>query len=942
MAYFLPQVEVFQEFEDLADGIVDPLRACIVGPLAELFRYSESSEKTDTALGAYDPDVDTDYEWPNRPTGGIPDQDYAKLWADDVLLQYFADLVGVDSTVTPVSGKTNQVTSDAVNFKENIVGATTYARDAALLDRDVAVGDTVDLRATVMAVEYNLRTSVKGFVGDPVAATIDTGVSGGTPTNDSNNAATQAADDTVAQSAGPYNCVSATADSTSYDGTVDGNINETYTVTVTDGSIDGDHTTAKLRVTSASEDDDAVDVVPAAEGLPTAIGANGLELTFSVSSASSCSYSAGEQGVSDDDLLAGQTWVVSVEQVFTAPTVSSAGSSYSLEYDTSYIVEVTRGGPFAGSNKPQITVSTLHGVDTSGPTNVTAAATAVAVGTGGVQIAFSGVTNLRKGDIFYVVVVAEQEGPMRTLILTNNLPEGMEGATDMDLTLYIAKDGIEIPRKRQGAAPLVNYDLGDSGDEDTGFTVKSGITAFDPTWTDGGVEQPLDMVEADLFMEYRAWLPDVCDKVYTIGVDGEMDDIPGPSHPDNPLKWGVLNARNNANGTAVKYLGVCNPDDNGEWEDAIDLLVGVPDIYNIVPMTTDTLLLLLFSAHIESQSGPTLGLERAGFFNLTADATESQVDDTSTTDLGVSLAKVGDDTDIAGDQWVIVTVPAGNAQFETNGVKPGDIMRYNFSTDGWGDESYDEYVIDQVTNEDTLRLKTGQGTIEVTVAKKMEVWRNLDAAELADQISGKAAVFASRRIVTLWPDTVGSGGLTFPGYHLCAALAGLRSGVAPNQGLTNMQISGFDDLSRTHDLFNGTQLNTMAESGVWIVTENDDQVVITRHALNSIAADDVLQDEEMVRVNVDSMAKVFRSSVEDLIGVSNVTPSTLDLIELRLKGVIEQFKEIRIERIGGQLIEGEILEVRQHAVLKDRVVADLELTVPVPLNNLEIHLKIIA
>jgi hypothetical protein len=118
---------------------------------------------------------------------------------------------------------------------------------------------------------------------------------------------------------------------------------------------------------------------------------------------------------------------------------------------------------------------------------------------------------------------------------------------------------------------------------------------------------------------------------------------------------------------------------------------------------------------------------------------------------------------------------------------------------------------------------------------------------------------------------------------------------------------------------------------VWIVTENDDQVVITRHALNSIAADDVLQDEEMVRVNVDSMAKVFRSSVEDLIGVSNVTPSTLDLIELRLKGVIEQFKEIRIERIGGQLIEGEILEVRQHAVLKDRVVADLE-----------IHLKIIA
>jgi len=936
MAYFLPQVEVFQEFEDLADGLIEPLHACVVGPLAELFRYSESSEKSDTSLGAYDPDTDTDYEYPNRPTGGIVDQDYVKLWADDVLLQYFEDLVGSDSTITPVSGKTNQVTSDAVNFKENIVGETTYARDAALLDRDVAVGDTIDLRATVLAVEYNLRTSVKGFVGDTVAAAIAAAIS------DSNNAATQSADDTTSQTVGPFNCVSATADSSAYDGTEDGDINETYTVTVTQGSIDGDLSTAKLSVRSASGNDDEDDVAPSDADVATDIGSRGLTLTFSTSSASSCSADAEFQGVSDEDLIAGQIWVVTVEQAFTAATPDETGSSYTLEYDTTYIVEVTRGGPFAGSTKPQITVSTIHGVDVSGPTDVTAAASAVAVGTGGTQIAFTGVTNLRKGDIFYIGVTAEQEGNMRTLVLANNLPEGMEDATDMDLTLYIPKDGIEIPEKRQGAAPLVNYDLGDAGELDTGLTVNSGITAFDPTWTDGGVEQPLDMVEADLYLEYRAWLPDACNKIYTIGISEEMDDIPGPSHPDNPLKWAALQARNNANGTDVKYLGVCNPDDTDSWEDAISLLVGADTVYNIVPLTTTTAILTLFSAHIEAQSGPTLGLERAGFFNLTADSTEAQVDDTSTTDSGVALAKVGDDPDIAGDQWVMVTVPAGNAQFEENGVQPGDIMRFNFSTDGWGDESYDEFVIDQVINEDTIRLKTGQGTIEVTVAKKMEVWRNLDSAALADQVAGKAAVFADRRIVTVWPDTVGAGGLTFPGYHLCAALAGLRSGVAPNQGLTNLQISGFDDLTRTTELFNRTQLDVMAESGVWIVTENDAQVTITRHALNSIAAGDVLQDEEMVRVNVDSMAKVFRASVEDLIGVSNVTPSTLDLIELRLIGVIEQFKEIRIERIGGQLIEGEILEVRQHAVLKDRVIVDMELTVPVPLNNLELHLRIIA
>jgi hypothetical protein len=48
------------------------------------------------------------------------------------------------------------------------------------------------------------------------------------------------------------------------------------------------------------------------------------------------------------------------------------------------------------------------------------------------------------------------------------------------------------------------------------------------------------------------------------------------------------------------------------------------------------------------------------------------------------------------------------------------------------------------------------------------------------------------------------------GYHLCAALAGLRSGVLPHQPLTNLEIVGFSDVPRTTSKFNKPQLDAMA------------------------------------------------------------------------------------------------------------------------------------
>jgi hypothetical protein len=935
MSYVLPQVELYQLFTQLPTAITDPLRSFITGGNAELFRCSDSDEKALVALGAYDFDTDTDYLYPNRPTGGIVDQGYFKLCADNVLLQYFEDLIGADSTIIQVAATKNKIISDAVNWAENISHSITYARDSALEERDVQVGDVIDIRGVVLTVPYTLRSTVKDIEGNIVADVIEA------TTVDAGNQAADTLEVSITKTAGDDNCISATANGTTYDGSVEGDITETYTVTVTAGSVGDDHTTGRLRVRSASGNDDADDVVPSAVGVATAIGTRGLTVTFGENEHSSCSSAADDASVSQDDLLAGQEWTVVVSQLYFLPVGTSAGD-YTGDDDTTYIVEVTRGGEFTNTLKPQISVSTTTGVDVSGPTDVTADTTAIVVGSKGVTISFAGssVDRLCDGDIYYITVTAEYEGNMRILVLNHSLPVELIDATDLDVTLYIPKDDIEIARKRAGSAPSVNYTLGDPGILDTGFTVEPGITLFDASWVNSSGDQiALPMVEADLFSEYRAWLPDMASTVHTISDTAELDDIPGALHPDNELKWAIFLSLQNANGSEVKYTAVANPNDNDSWIDVIELIVGRTDVYGIVPLTTDTTILGLFAAHVDAQSTPQAGRWRSMWLQLVAESTVAVVDETTSTDEGVILATIEDDPTVDGDQFIIVNVPADNGEFITDGVRPGDIMRYSFDDDGWGDSIYDEYVVDQVITEGTLRLTSGPDAA-VGVAKKMEIYRNLNATALAAQLATKAGNYASRRVKAVWPDTVGSGGTTFAGYHLCAALAGLRSGSPPNQGLTNVEISGIDEVDRTVDLFNKTQLDAMALGGVWIVTQVNP--IVTRHELTTAGFGDLLTQEEMVTSNVDSMSFLFQSRVEDLIGRANVTPGTIDIIENRIMGIIEFFKEVRVESLGGQLIDGEIISIRQHTILKDRIVVELVLTVPVPMNTLELHLNIVA
>ncbi len=941
--YVLPQVQVFQDFRILATANPNPLRAFIAGPHAYLLRYSDDDEREKGLLDYYDPLLDAAFAWPDRPAGGVVDPSYVKLWIKDALLKYFEDQIGSGTTITKVNGYNNRVRSATIGFATN--GA--YLRGSQFYDRDVQVGDVVKVRGiNTDSDPVTLWSYVKNIIGDVVAAEV--GELAYDEANPVNPPASQSASSSTSKVSGADNCVTVTPDHSAYDGLPSGKITETYDILVTEGSVNGDYTLAKLRVISGSGTDDVRSVTPAAKGEDTAIGTRGLVVVFDETDDSGCSEDAEEAGVSADDLIVGQRWRVTVNDAFT-PAEAESGGTYDSDNNTTYIVEVTKGGLWA--QLPQISVSTTNGLDISGPTTVTAAAVAVDVGTLGVTVTFTG-AGLRKGDRYYVECVGRQEGPMRTLVLGHNLSTAIPGGSEVDLTLYIRKPLLQVAKNRTGFAPLVNWEV-----SETEITVKEGITAYDDTWTDGGVPMALEVWSeaskqyGQMFVEYRAWLSDLCNEVNALSdVSSINDAISGPLHPDNPLKWGVFRALSNSNGTEVKFASVCNPDELEGWADVLELIVGRDDVYGCVPLTKWDKVLDLFAAHVNAMSAPTQALWRVLWLNLSGvpeipvvhagSAVVNHVEAT-TTDGEVALGVIEDDSFTSGTQYTILRCTSLNADFVENDVRPGDILRCQFVGDGFGTYTYSEYVIDEVQAEDQLRLLTGPGG-PITVASKFEIWRNLTATEEAAEVAKQAGAWGDRRIRAVWPDRVEDGGDVFEGYHLCATLAGLTSGVLPHQGLTNLEITGYTNMNRTIQKFNRTQLDAMAVAGVWIVTQDPvEGDVYTRHAVTTADYDDLNKREEMITRNVDSISFRFKDHFKPYIGVTNITPTTLEILTLEAKTLLTVLKTTNVTvNLGAQLIDGDLVEVRQHLTLKDNVLMTINLTVPYALNVLAVRLVI--
>jgi hypothetical protein len=133
----------------------------------------------------------------------------------------------------------------------------------------------------------------------------------------------------------------------------------------------------------------------------------------------------------------------------------------------------------------------------------------------------------------------------------------------------------------------------------------------------------------------------------------------------------------------------------------------------------------------------------------------------------------------------------------------------------------------------------------------------------------------------------------------------------------------------------------MAVKGVWIVQQQLNGAIYTRHAVTTGEYTDINVREEMITRNLDSISYRYKDYFAPYIGVTNVTPAMRDIIVGGLNKLIRTLKTERsTPQLGGQLIDATIDRFFVSELFKDRYVVYISNELPYALGNLETHLVV--
>lgn len=221
---------------------------------------------------------------------------------------------------------------------------------------------------------------------------------------------------------------------------------------------------------------------------------------------------------------------------------------------------------------------------------------------------------------------------------------------------------------------------------------------------------------------------------------------------------------------------------------------------------------------------------------------------------------------------------------------------------------------------------------------------DLSVTAEADFLAGYATSFANRRLISVWPDTavatVSGVATQLPGFYFGCALTALVAGLPSQQGFTNMSLTGFTGRANSNDLFNDTQLDTIAGGGNLIIAQEvPGAAVFVRHQLTTDTSSIQFQELSITK-NVDLVARFFRRLYSPYIGIYNVTDTLLDLLKSITEAGMDFLKGATSPRVGGVLRGGSIAALGEDSLQPDTVNIVLDINVPYPLNNVKVTLLV--
>jgi len=888
MASPKPAVQVFREFDTLPEGLVNPLRSCIIGPSYQLVRHGQAGEKANGLLGTYT-GSSMESLWPSKEAGATVDLDYTKVFLDNAWLRYFS--IAENSYAYSASApNVLKIGNPApITLATNAAGT----RDASL-KRDVLPGDRVRIGSGASQMDTYITALQADIVPSSFVPAVELDVA--------ESEDTAAGDDTDDST----NNVILTFGVTTWDPRPYGATGGVFTFELVDiiDNDSSDATNLRFSVTSDFGGQEG-EFTPAAYGQSKEY-VEGLSVTLTI------------EDMEVPEVVIGDTWTFTGAVLHDAAEITVAsGSTYTGPVDTTYVLTCIKGGDVVDG--VILSVTSTSGVDSASPILIEGDGI-YTVGSFGlsIEVDFDNGSDagMVLGDTWTIAAVAQSEGEIKAVKLAHNLPSDI--GTNYPVQLIMERD-IEVDRYNQENPGTFNWEA----TADT-ITLSSNISGYVSEWSGGS--EGLPVIQGSAYVEYRA----VRSLPLEVGSITSTSDIPallGTIDPDNPLAFATLKCWQNANGSEVRFVAT-----RGESQDdfiqAIELIEAEEEVYSLVPLTRDQGIINLFVAHVnEFSSG-----ERTRWRILWVSPAVDEVDLISDTNSAGDplFATVAE---FAGEN---VQVLATNGKFITDGVQPGDKLKIVEAANAWGEDVFKEYVIDSVITESELRLVFGPAN-PIVVASRAMVNRTLTPSALAQKYVQIAGGHSSERVYAplfdRGPDRAMVGGVEVSGLFVASAFAGLRSASAPHQPLSNVELQGFDGTNPNPLMFSEANFNTLRDGGIWVVRLDKSGKMYSERQL-STSTIDLNRKEQSITTNLDSISYYIVSILREFVGKTNITPSNIARAKLTLHGGLEFLaSNATTDSLGPQLISSEILKFEQHPTMRDHIIADVGVDGPVPFNR---------
>jgi hypothetical protein len=237
----------------------------------------------------------------------------------------------------------------------------------------------------------------------------------------------------------------------------------------------------------------------------------------------------------------------------------------------------------------------------------------------------------------------------------------------------------------------------------------------------------------------------------------------------------------------------------------------------------------------------------------------------------------------------------------------------------------------------------------ISVASAFTLVKPDTAENTIDFVANRSKALSSRRTVNVWSDRpttfINGAQVVVPMKFVAAEIAGLRSALLPQQGLTLTEIETVSEAPSMYARFTPDQLDRAAQNGTMVVSQEiEGGVMFIRHQLTTETSNGALQWEDNPGVIVDVFSYQVKDAFKGYIGKKNVVAKTVDDIRAGLKQLAINATQATLpqfEDIGPMVIsfadedgkEGEVT-VRRDSELADSLLTYVKLRIPLPLNGL--------